>query len=224
VNTPDQDDAQRRTGTPNSGEPTHSAPTLPPPAEALTASALPSTSDNITQPPTRSAHPAVEGIGRLPVVPGYEIIAEIGRGGMGVVFKARQIKLNRLVALKMILGGNYATHADLVRFMAEAEAVAALQHPNIVQIFEIGQHDGLPYFTLEFVEGGTLSDKVREHPLPAREAAVLVEQIARGVQFAHDKGKFSARQVTWRPNRPTDKERASGRPSTFMLWERSSTG
>jgi len=123
-----------------------------------------------------------------PDLPGYEILGELGRGGMGVVYKARHVKLNRIVALKMILAGNYASQADLVRFLAEAEAVAALQHPNIVQIFEIGQHDGLPFFTLEYVDGGTLTDKVRDHPLPAGEAAALVEQVARGIQFAHAKG------------------------------------
>ena len=124
----------------------------------------------------------------MPAVPGYEMLGELGRGGMGVVYKARQLKLNRVVALKMILAGNYASQSDLIRFLAEAEAVAAVQHPNIVQIFEVSRLNRLPYFTLEYVDGGTLSDKVRDEPLPPRDAAALVEKVARGVQFAHEKG------------------------------------
>jgi WD40 repeat protein/serine/threonine protein kinase len=131
---------------------------------------------------------APQGAGPLSCPTGYEILGELGRGGMGVVYKARHLGLNRIVALKMILAGAHASPDDLVRFLAEAEAVAHLQHPNIVQIFESGRHQGLPYFTLEFVPGGSLADKVREAPLPPVAAARLVEHMARGMAYAHERG------------------------------------
>jgi WD40 repeat protein/serine/threonine protein kinase len=121
-------------------------------------------------------------------VPGYEILGELGRGGMGVVYKARQVKLNRPVALKMILAGSYAAPAQRDRFLAEARAVARLHHPNIVQIYEIGEHDGRPYFSLEFVEGGSLDRKLAGTPQPPREAANLVAILARAMQAAHETG------------------------------------
>jgi WD40 repeat protein len=123
-----------------------------------------------------------------PAVPGYEMLRELGRGGMGVVYQARHIQLNRVVALKMILAGGHAGEADLARFKTEAEAVARLQHPNIVQIFEVGEHGGLPFFSLEFCGGGSLDRKLNGTPLPAMEAAVLAEKLARAVQAAHEKG------------------------------------
>jgi hypothetical protein len=123
-----------------------------------------------------------------PVVPGYEVLGELGRGGMGVVYRARHLKLNRVVALKMVLAGGHAGPDDLTRFLGEAEAVAALQHPHIVQLYEFGQHDGLPFFTLEFVPGGSLTDKLSETTLTPKEAARLVEQLAHGVHYAHGKG------------------------------------
>src|ERR1700724_2240377 len=101
---------------------------------------------------------------------------------MGVVYKARQSKLRRLVALKMILAGEYAGPQELARFRSEAEAVARLQHPHIVQIFEIGEHDGHPYFSLEFVDGGSLAQKLDGTPLPARQAARLLETLGRAMQ------------------------------------------
>ncbi len=119
---------------------------------------------------------------------GYEILGELGRGGMGVVYKARQAGLNRLVALKMILAGSHAGPEELARFRTEAEAVAALQHPNIVQIYEVGERDGLPYFSLELVEGGSLADRLDGTPWPARPAAELVAVLARAMHYAHARG------------------------------------
>jgi WD40 repeat protein/serine/threonine protein kinase len=131
-------------------------------------------------------HPAA--VSGRPTVAGYELLGELGRGGMGVVYKARQKGLNRLVALKMILAGGHASPEQLDRFRSEAEAVARLQHPNIVQIYEIGEQDGLPYFSLEFVDGGSLDKKLDGTPLPASEAAALVETLARAVEAAHRHG------------------------------------
>jgi WD40 repeat protein/tRNA A-37 threonylcarbamoyl transferase component Bud32 len=119
-------------------------------------------------------------------VPGYEVVRELGRGGMGVVYRARQTKLNRPVALKMILAGSHAGAADLARFQTEAEAIARLRHPNIVQVYEVGEHEGKPYFSLEFCGGGSLEKKLNGTPLPAREAAALVETLARAMQAAHE--------------------------------------
>ena len=121
-------------------------------------------------------------------VPGYEILRELGRGGMGVVYQARQKGLNRMVALKMILAGDHAGGGERERFRREAEAVAALQHPNIVQIFEIGEADGRPYLAFEYIEGGTLAQHLAGNPWSPRAAAALVETLARTVQFAHDRG------------------------------------
>jgi WD40 repeat protein/tRNA A-37 threonylcarbamoyl transferase component Bud32 len=122
------------------------------------------------------------------VIPGYEVLGELGRGGMGVVYKARQAKLNRLVALKMILSGAHAGSAERQRFLTEAEAVARLQHPNIVQIHEIGEADGYPFFSLEFCPGGSLAAKLNGTPLPPAQAAPLVEALARAMQVGHDAG------------------------------------
>jgi WD40 repeat protein len=121
-------------------------------------------------------------------VSGYEILEELGRGGMGVVYKARQLRLNRLVALKMILAGAHADPADLARFQIEAEAVARLQHPNIVQIYEVGECNGRPYFSLEFVEGGSLHDRLDGTPQPLTDAARMIETLARAVHYAHERG------------------------------------
>jgi serine/threonine protein kinase len=123
-----------------------------------------------------------------PSVPGYEILEELGRGGMGVVYKARQVQLNRLVALKMILSGAAAGEEQRRRFQIEAEAVARLQHPHVVQIHEVGEAEGKPFFSLEFLAGGSLASRLDGTPLPVREAARLVETLARAVHYAHEQG------------------------------------
>jgi len=120
-------------------------------------------------------------------VPGYEILGELGRGGMGVVYKARHVQLRRIVALKMILAGNYAGADERARFRVETEAAAQLQHPNIVQIYEVGEHEGNPYCALEFVHGGSLAEKTKGAPVPPREAAQFVETIARAMSVAHQR-------------------------------------
>jgi WD40 repeat protein len=150
--------------------PTQAPPLLPGASGQETAAA----------PPLPAAPPAA--------VPGYELLGELGRGGMGVVYKARQVGLNRIVALKMILAGAHAGPQELARFRAEAQAVAQLRHPNIVQVHEVGSHEGRPFFSLEFVEGGTLAQKLDGTPLPARAAAGLVETLARAVEHAHRQG------------------------------------
>ena len=123
-----------------------------------------------------------------PFVAGYEILGELGRGGMGVVYKARQVGLNRLVAIKMILAGGHAGKQELARFQDEARAVARLQHPNIVQIHDVGSQDGKPFFSLEFCEGGSLADKLAGAPLPPLQMAALVELLARAMHAAHLQG------------------------------------
>jgi tetratricopeptide (TPR) repeat protein len=121
-------------------------------------------------------------------VPGYELLGELGRGGMGVVYRARQVRLKRLVALKMVLAGSHAGPEQLTRFRVEAEAVARLQHANIVQIHEVGEQDGLPFFSMEYVAGDSLARRLKDGPLPQQEAARLTETLARAVQHAHQRG------------------------------------
>jgi formylglycine-generating enzyme required for sulfatase activity len=124
-------------------------------------------------------------LGKAPSLAGYEILGELGRGGMGVVYKARQSKLDRLVALKMVLAGGHAAPEQFARFRIEAEAIARLQHTNIVQIFEVGEHDGLPFFSMELCPGGSLAQRLTTSTLPAADAARLVELLARGMHEAH---------------------------------------
>ena len=117
---------------------------------------------------------------------GYEIEGELGRGGMGVVYLARQIKLNRRVALKM-LTGHYGPD-ELQRFLAEAETAAGLHHTNIAHIYEVGEHDGAPFYSLEYVEGGSIADRLRKELPTPRDAAQLLIQVARALHFAHQNG------------------------------------
>lgn len=141
--------------------------------------------------PTQIISPDVQAVNVQPVpldvqVPGYDILEVLGRGGMGVVYKARQHGLNRIVALKMIIAGKHAGNEELARFWREAEAVASLNHPNIVQVYEVNRHDGNPYFSLEYIEGGTLGTFLNQGQLSFRDSARLIERIARGVAVAHE--------------------------------------
>jgi serine/threonine-protein kinase len=145
---------------------------------------------------TVKAAPPAEGAGGPATgqaVPGrrlgaYELLEEVGRGGMGVVYRARHEGLDRVVAVKVILAGPHADPRDRKRFRTEGEAAAQLQHPNIVQIHDVGEADGLAYFCLEFVGGGSLADRLADKPLPPAEAAALLEALARAVHYAHGRG------------------------------------
>lgn len=118
----------------------------------------------------------------------YEVEEEIGRGGMGVIYRARQTSLSRAVAIKMILSGNLADEKEVKRFRSEAEAAASLQHPNIVSIHEVGVHEGQHYFSMDLVEGGSLAERILEEPMAAGEAAKCLRSIASAVAYAHRKG------------------------------------
>jgi WD40 repeat protein len=122
-----------------------------------------------------------------PAVPGYDILGELGRGGMGVVYKARQVKADRIVALKMLLAGGHAGPSEMERFRSEAEAIARLHHRNIVQVYEVGEQAGVPFFSLEFCPGGSLDRRLAGKAMPPREAAALLERLALAVQAAHEK-------------------------------------
>src|SRR5205823_2327196 len=119
--------------------------------------------------------------GAPPTVPGYVIRGKLGHGAMGVVYEAEQVALKRTVALKVVLAGGHADPQTLARFRGEAEAVARLQHPNIVQIHEVGEHDGLPYFAMEYVPGGGLDQKLAGNPQAPHAAAALAEVLARAM-------------------------------------------
>jgi serine/threonine protein kinase len=142
----------------------------------------------VSEPPATGYWPGpeFEEVSDRPAVPGYEVLAELGRGGMGVVYKARQLKSHRLVALKMIRAAALASAQERYRFRVEAEAAARLRHPNVVPIYEIGEHAGRPFFAMEFVEGGSLDTYLAGQPQPAAQAAELLRTLARAVQHAHE--------------------------------------
>src|SRR5438105_4632290 len=118
----------------------------------------------------------------------YELLDEIARGGMGIVYKARQVSLNRIVAVKVLLFGKFSSDEFVKRFRAEAESAASLHHPNIVAIHEVGEHEGQHYFSMDYVEGKNLAELVREKLLPAREAAAYLKKIAEAIHYAHQHG------------------------------------
>ena len=124
----------------------------------------------------------------IPAIPGYEFLGELGRGGMGIVYKAQNLRYDRPVALKMILSGRGAAFLELARFRIEAEAIASLDHPNIVLIHEVGVHLGYPFFVLEYAEGGSLAEKIRSHPMPCDWTARLSLKLALAMQHAHERG------------------------------------
>ena len=135
---------------------------------------------------SQSAASAKEDRNRVPQVAGYEMMGELGRGGMGVVYRAKQVALNRVVALKMVLNSQ-ASDAELDRFRLEARAVALVQHPGIVQVYDVGEHKGLPYFSLEFVAGGPLDSKLKGEPQDFKFTATTMEKICRAMGYAHSK-------------------------------------
>jgi WD40 repeat protein/tetratricopeptide (TPR) repeat protein len=154
------------------------------PASEAAAGGTAGSSDRVTVVATDGAAPSANAV----PVPGYEVLEELGRGGMGVVYKARHLRLGRVVALKMLLSGGHAGAHELARFRLEAEAVARLQHPNIVQLYEAGDAEGRPFFALELVEGGSLARRLDGTPLPPGRAAALLEALARAMHYAHEKG------------------------------------
>jgi serine/threonine-protein kinase len=156
--------------------------------EAQLASLFPGSEER-----TATGRPAPAGAGAsvsvaLPTIPGYQVHSVLGRGGMGIVYRALHLKLDREVALKMLLTGPYASEREHLRFVREAESVAALRHVNIVQVYDIGEVDGRPFFTMELVGGGSLAERLAGAVQPARESAKMVNTLAQAVQAAHARG------------------------------------
>ncbi len=135
-----------------------------------------------------AAGPVVPPDGKCPEIPGYDVQAILGRGGMGIVYKARHLQLNRVVALKMLQAGAYAGAHERARFQREAQVVAGLRHANIVQVYDVGDHDGCPFFTMELLEGGSLVQALAGTPQPARPMAELLVVLAEAVHVAHQAG------------------------------------
>src|ERR1041385_3706385 len=167
------------------------APTVKQPMEDLSPTA---TTDDVRGRSVESTPRAVNGQGPIFAVAmgqrfgDYELLTEIARGGMGVVYRARQTALDRVVALKMILSGRLANADDVARFRTEAEAAAKLQHPNIVSVFDVGDCNGQHYFTMEYIEGISLDQKLAQGPLSCKQAARYVRILARAVGYAHQRG------------------------------------
>jgi serine/threonine protein kinase len=148
----------------------------------LQNSAAPVTETEVEEKKSKVGNPSARRFGD------YELMEELARGGMGVVYKARQVSLSRTVAVKMILAGQLAGPADLQRFRGEAEAAANLNHPNIVAIHEIGQQEGQHFFSMDYVEGQNLAEFVRTKPLAPKDAAKYLKIIAEAIQYAHERG------------------------------------
>ncbi len=177
------------------------APTIPPRGPGVVpgpGGATTSVHDEATRPPHEDATvdltpaPSTASATRTPAhiryFGDYEILRELARGGMGVVFQARQLSLNRPVALKMILAGQLADDREVRRFYTEAEAAGNLDHPGIVPIFEVGQHEGQHFFSMGFVEGQSLSQRLAQGPLPPREAAEIIRRVSEAIEYAHRRG------------------------------------
>ncbi|MFO0852090.1 MAG: serine/threonine-protein kinase [Gemmataceae bacterium] len=147
----------------------------------------PATGDSTNDPATRSSVP--DALTTMAGGSGFDLLAELGRGGMGVVYRAVQRGLNRPAAVKLVLGGAKADPKQLIRFLAEAEAVAAVRHPHVVQVYEFGDRDGSPFLAMEYCPGGSLAGRLKvTGPLPPADAADLLAKVADGVAAAHAQG------------------------------------
>ncbi|HEV3435872.1 MAG TPA: serine/threonine-protein kinase, partial [Gemmata sp.] len=183
-------DAFDQVAGPLADEPPDPDATLPPSPDSNpdTVAYTPTREPTATLPPSISEYTLDGPIGSVRYFGDYELLEEIARGGMGVVFKARQVSLNREVALKMILTGQLASAADVARFRAEAEAAANLDHSNVLPIYEIGEHLGQQYFSMKLVPGGSLARKVTELVKDPKAAVAMFVKVCRAVDFAHRRG------------------------------------